>query len=61
MVAGAALKGQRPQKSAAMSINLWVVRHGETFANLNHIIQGQQGGELTEKGFEQAHKLGMRL
>ena len=38
MVAGAALKGQRPQKSATMSINLWVVRHGETFANLNQII-----------------------
>ena len=54
------MRAQQLQKNI-ISINLWVVRHGETFANLKQITQGQQGGELTDKGFEQAHKLGMRL
>ena len=33
-----------------IDIKLWLVRHGETFANLQRIIQGQQGGELTKTG-----------
>ena len=37
------------------------MRHGETFANFERIIQGHQGGELTDKGNEQAKKIGMRL
>lgn len=44
-----------------ITVNLWLVRHGETFANVKRIIQGQQGGELTKPGMEQADKLGARL
>ena len=43
------------------SLDIWLVRHGETFANAERIIQGHQGGELTKKGTEQAQKIGMRL
>lgn len=42
-------------------MELWVVRHGETVANVNRIMQGHQGGELTDKGFAQAKTLGERL
>ena len=42
-------------------MELYIVRHGETIGNLNHILQGQLPGELTPLGFEQAHKLGLRL
>ena len=49
------------QKSGKIVVNLWLVRHGETFANIQKIIQGQQGGELTKNGIEQAEKLGARL
>ena len=42
-------------------VDFWLVRHGETFANFDRIIQGHQGGELTDKGQEQAKKIGMRL
>jgi len=34
---------------------------GETYANVQKILQGQQGGELTEKGMNQAKTLGIRL
>jgi broad specificity phosphatase PhoE len=39
-------------KAIQKSIIIWLVRHGETFANLQKIIQGQQGGELTDKGHD---------
>ena len=42
-------------------INLWLTRHGETFANMQQICQGHQGGELTKKGADQTLKLGLRL
>ena len=33
---------------------LWIVRHGETEANVKKLIQGHQGGKLTKRGIEQA-------
>lgn len=36
---------------------LYLVRHGETVDNVNHIMQGQTQGELTPKGVEQARKV----
>lgn len=35
-------------------VKLYLVRHGETVDNANHIMQGQTQGELTQKGREQA-------
>ncbi|MCR4851967.1 MAG: histidine phosphatase family protein [Prevotella sp.] len=40
---------------------LYLVRHGETFDNVNKIMQGQTQGELTETGREQALQLAKRL
>lgn len=37
-------------------VRLFLVRHGETVDNANHIMQGQTQGELTERGREQAHE-----
>lgn len=42
-------------------MDLYVTRHGQTIGNVQKILQGQQGGQLTENGFEQASKLGNRL
>ncbi|CDW81697.1 phosphoglycerate mutase family protein [Stylonychia lemnae] len=42
-------------------MEVWLVRHGETFANIQKIIQGQQGGELTDNGIEQAKLVAQRL
>ena len=42
-------------------MKLIVVRHGETEDNVNEILQGASPGILTEKGKEQAKKLGERL
>lgn len=42
-------------------MELFITRHGETIGNVQRTIQGQQGGQLTELGFEQAYKLGERL
>lgn len=39
-------------------IDLWIIRHGETFENLNKICQGQNPGRLTEKGILQAKAVG---
>lgn len=45
----------------SQAVEVWLVRQyemisklfsGETFANIQKIIQGQQGGELTPKGVE---------
>ena len=38
-----------------------IARHGETIANSLGIIQGQLPGKLTEKGIEQAKKIGKFL
>lgn len=41
---------------------LYLVRHGETDGNINHIMQGQQiPGELTDKGIAQAEQLKERF
>ncbi|CAG9333523.1 unnamed protein product [Blepharisma stoltei] len=42
-------------------MELFLTRHGETVGNVDRIIQGQHGGELTQLGFEQALLLGERL
>ena len=40
---------------------LYLVRHGETVDNANHIMQGQTPGELNEQGIKQAEELAGRL
>ena len=40
---------------------LYLVRHGETVDNANHIMQGQTQGELNEHGIKQAEELAERL
>lgn len=40
---------------------LYLVRHGETVDNANHIMQGQTQGELNDKGREQARGLAERM
>ncbi|MDD2483246.1 MAG: histidine phosphatase family protein [Candidatus Shapirobacteria bacterium] len=42
-------------------MKLILVRHGESEANANHILQGQSDGKLTVKGSEQAKKAGREL
>ncbi len=42
-------------------MKLLLTRHGETFGNINHIMQGQTQGELTANGIEQAKELAERL
>ena len=42
-------------------MKLILVRHGETEQNLNHFIQGKDGGKLTQKGIDQAKKTGKEL
>ncbi|MFA5070955.1 MAG: histidine phosphatase family protein [Candidatus Pacearchaeota archaeon] len=42
-------------------MKLIIVRHGETLANLNGIIQGQFNSPLTQNGIEQAKKVSQRL
>lgn len=40
---------------------LYLVRHGETVDNANHIMQGQTQGELNDNGIKQAEELAERL
>ena len=40
---------------------LYLVRHGETVDNANHIMQGQTPGELNANGIKQAEELAERL
>lgn len=40
---------------------LLLTRHGETFDNAAHIMQGQVQGELNETGLQQAHELAEKL
>ena len=42
-------------------MRLIIVRHGETFANLNNISQGHLDSKLTKKGINQAKKVAQRL
>ena len=42
-------------------LRLILVRHGQTDANLNHLLQGQSDGRLNAGGIEQAAALGERL
>jgi len=42
-------------------LRLVLVRHGQTDANLNHILQGQSDGELNAAGILQVEELGRHL
>jgi probable phosphoglycerate mutase len=42
-------------------MKLILIRHGETEANFNHILQGRIGGKLTQKGIDQAKNVGKEL
>jgi broad specificity phosphatase PhoE len=42
-------------------LRLVLVRHGQTDANLNHMLQGQSDGELNAIGIQQVEELGRRL
>lgn len=42
-------------------MRLLIIRHGETIENTQGIMQGHWHGRLTEKGLEQAEKLGVFL
>jgi broad specificity phosphatase PhoE len=42
-------------------LRLVLVRHGQTDANLNHVLQGQSDGELNATGRKQAEELGKHL
>lgn len=42
-------------------MRLILIRHGETEDNANKICQGQKDSHLSEKGIEQAKKLGLRF
>jgi broad specificity phosphatase PhoE len=42
-------------------MKLILVRHGETEENLEHILAGKNGGKLTQKGKDEAKKLGKEL
>ena len=44
-----------------MRLTLVIVRHGETDANKNHIMQGHSEWPLNELGFQQARAAGKRL
>jgi len=42
-------------------IQLWLVRHGQTFDNQNQTLAGHSGGELTPQGEKQAADIGTFL
>ncbi|MGE5678709.1 MAG: phosphoglycerate mutase family protein, partial [Pseudomonadota bacterium] len=42
-------------------MKLYITRHGETEWNLEGRMQGWQNSDLTEKGVENAKRLGKRL
>src|SRR5689334_12034263 len=45
-----------------MSTNLYLIRHGEAYSNIEPIIGGMRGDRgLTERGIAQAEALGRRL
>ena len=42
-------------------MKIFLIRHGETVENAQHIVQGQSYGRLSPKGMEQARKVASRL
>lgn len=46
---------------ADKTTRLLLIRHGETFANKNHLLQGASDGSLTENGRSQIEALGRHL
>ena len=44
-----------------MSLELWLIRHGETFWNAEGRIQGHLNSDLSDLGVKQAKQLGERL
>ncbi|MBI2173083.1 MAG: histidine phosphatase family protein [Candidatus Aenigmarchaeota archaeon] len=42
-------------------MKIFLIRHGETVENAQHIVQGQAYGRLSPKGMEQAKKVASRL
>lgn len=44
-----------------MSTVLYLFRHGETFDNASHIMQGQTQGQLNEKGISQALEMAQSI
>ena len=42
-------------------MEIWLVRHGETFGNQDEILQGHLGGKLTKKGEQQAQVVKNKL
>ncbi len=58
----ACLRDRGPAWMGGMSTELILIRHGESFANVNPVIGGMRGDEgLTERGHAQAARLGKRL
>ncbi|QEA59214.1 histidine phosphatase family protein [Leuconostoc koreense] len=44
-----------------MTVNIYMVRHGETYFNLLHRFQGWSDAPLTEKGIQDGYAAGTRL
>lgn len=44
-----------------MKTTLYLVRHGETFDNVNRIMQGQTQGQLNPTGIQQAEEVALRM
>lgn len=44
-----------------MAINVYFVRHGQTYLNLYHRMQGWSDSPLTEKGLADAARAGQAL
>lgn len=42
-------------------LHLYLLRHGQTEENLQHILQGQMPGHLTPEGREQARRMGQQI
>jgi broad specificity phosphatase PhoE len=42
-------------------LRLILVRHGQTDANINHVLQGQSDGQLNETGRQEVERLGKEL
>lgn len=49
------------ESQLAPEIEIWAVRHGQTFDNIQHLCQGHTDGKLTPDGEQQASVLGDRL
>ena len=44
-----------------MAVNVYFVRHGQTYLNLFHKYQGWSDAPLTEKGIEDGKRVGKAL